>query len=388
MTTLTQKFTGLETQLTAEQTALLTALAPLSTLHADIAAVSTAVTALNTALGTELASIFDLLDTMNNNNAGNAQAILAAIAFYACCDAAGTPAIPPAAGTGAGSTTGSAKCQRIQYFVDLFRFGWGLAMEAYTSIVGSMSRAAAASVLAQALSDRSISTGQLALGVPSSTKIQIADAFAALITDEGLATGMSDLSAMMGDNTFWLTVVKAVYLQSTSIAGLSAWRSAIAGAAYPETVRAVANAMLYSAWTNDIYGAVPVVDASAYDGGICLTALHNLTACAVFTTAVVARGGHNYQALVLPAAYGPDAQYTAGDYFGWTYQVLTGQFGKGLGTYYYPLTGGVTFLRQDSAGADPRSIDVHTNAITFFSIDFAETITQPFTVRICPPGSS
>ena len=82
MTTLTDKFTTLEGQLTTEQIALLAALEPLADVNTNIVAITSAIEAMSSALTTSLTDLFDLLDTVNNNAAGNAQAILAAIAFY------------------------------------------------------------------------------------------------------------------------------------------------------------------------------------------------------------------------------------------------------------------------------------------------------------------
>jgi len=362
MTTLSEKFTALESQLADQQTAMLGALS-------DVNAT--------------LSSIFDELDTIIINNSANAQALLAAIAFYSCCSTGG-PLVPPTPGTGPSDAVGAAKCQRAQFFVDLFRYGWGLSMVSFVGIVGSINPAEVASSLAGALSDLSITTGQLALGVPTSAASQVATAWAAGIADEGSSTFQSDVSDAISDSALWDAVDTAIWVASSSSSALTAAQGLISASSHPAVVRDLLSAMLYSAWTNDIYAATPVVDASSYSGTACSFDLVTATSCVELTGQPKTTEGHTYYGIFDMPTYSVYDFGIAGDFNGWTFEVTDNGGGTVNGLWFWDTSDVQHFINALDVGVT-RTCPAHSNAIQI-NTNAADS-GGPFTITICPPAS-
>ena len=381
MTTLTDKFTTLEGQLTTEQIALLAALEPLADVNTNIVAITSAIEAMSSALTTSLTDLFDLLDTVNNNAAGNAQAILAAIAFYSCCDIGTAPEVPPIPGTGGSASSGADKCKRIQYFLDVYKVTWGTAMVGYVGLAGSISPSVVAGIMADGLTDLSITDGNLSVGVPGSTRIAVANAINALVAEMGVSTGLSALSTALSDATLRSNTQTDLLLAASSSAGLTAWLAEIAATSHSSLVKGVLSAMAYSAFTNDIFSAVPDVDDSGYSGTACTFDLIDITTCTQFVATSVVISGSTFYGIFLTPVYSGYAYAIAGDFIGWTFHLISNAGGTNPNLYYYNLSGGQVFV-NDVTTSSTRIITAHTSAVMIIT---PANVGAAFTVEICPP---
>lgn len=213
-----------------------------------------------------------ILATMTNlilaNNA-NTSRIIAALEALACpCDTTG-PLLPPASGDTPPDASGAALCQRIQFFDDLFRLGWIMPIHDYVRDAGSISSAQVGSLLNAALAERSITTGQLAAGLPSSVGISVSTAIGSTLAAHSSSAAMADLAAMALDTDLWTAVQTAIFGATNAGDALTAADVVFNSSENFATTIDIIKRAFYSAWTNDMFNSVPVVDASGYDGSAC-----------------------------------------------------------------------------------------------------------------------
>jgi hypothetical protein len=343
MSDLTGKFGGFEDQITSNHAEIMNALDTIATAlgapppgpTTTLDDVVTALTQTNTTLAgirsdmnTKLDYIFNTIDAMNNNASLNAQRILALMLQTACpCDAT-IPLLPPDLGTTPIDATATAKCQRIQYFIDLFRT-WVINVGQYVGSQGSISSFQINSLMQSQLADRSITTGQLATGMPTSTRDQIASLLSSAVGSVGASTVDSELfNAMITANLE--TLRQSLYGTDNAVDGKDAFDAALNTISMTDWARTILVAMFYSSWANDIYSDTPIVDASAYDGTICAPA-----DCSEYTSAL---RGDNYAIVHWADAYS-DTSHTAGNWNGYSFRLVAISNIDSLSVTYYDTSG-------------------------------------------------
>ena len=319
MSDLEAKFTELEAQLTTQHTetvALLEAIAtalgapppgPTTTLEDVVAAIGTTntlLTAIQSDMNGYLLSIFNTLDTINNNASLNSQRILSTLLQTACpCDAT-VPLFPPDLGTTPTSAADIAKCQRIQYFIDLFA-GWVILVGTYVGETGSISSFQVDNMLAIHVGEVGITTGQIADPMSTGVRDSIVSKIASAVSSEGASSVNYGLFTAMTDSANLEGMRHALYTVTNAAAGrtsLDAMLDSLVGMVEPYL--SIIKTMFYSAWLNDIYSDVPIVDASSYDGTICseITPIPDDENCVIITSTypVTTDEPQTYNAIVWP----------------------------------------------------------------------------------------
>ena len=286
-TNLEQKFDEFESQVATQHGELVTALnsiltalgapppGPTTTLEDVVTAIEATnalLTAIHSDMNSYLLSIFNTLDTINNNASLNSQRILNTLLQTACpCDST-VPLLPPDLSTTPTSADDESKCQRIQYFIDLFA-GWVIKVGVYVGEIGNISSFQVDNLLAIQLGDSGISTGLLADGVPTSVRDSIVGQITSAVAssgaesvNEGLFTAMTNPDNLEG-------MRQALYGVDNAASGRTAFDDMLDSlVGLNEPYLTMIRTMFYSAWLNDVYSDVPIVDASAYDGSICVPA--------------------------------------------------------------------------------------------------------------------
>jgi len=266
MSDLSDKFAALGTQLATQHDAMMDAL---NTIAYAISAINTNLSAIDTHLGsfrsetaTTLANIFDTLDTFNNNSSLNAQRILTLMLQTACpCDVT-DPLLDLPIDTEPTELENSAKCQRIQYFLDLFG-SWAITTAVYLDNHGSISSFQVKNLLDIALLDVGITDSEL-----NHMSISTRDNLTVLLNTSGSPSSINTaIFNAINDTDFMSAMRQALYDADNASAGKSAADDVISA-----NVSSYANiiaAMFYSSWLNVMYSTSPEVDASAYDGDVC-----------------------------------------------------------------------------------------------------------------------
>jgi hypothetical protein len=277
MSDLTGKFGALSTQMATQHTEMMDALntiayalgappsAPTITLEDVVTAITetnTLISGIRSDMNEQLTAIFNTLDTINNNNALNAQRILAIMLQTACdCDST-TPLLPLPIDTTPIELANDEKCQRIQYLLDLFR-SFVIVTGSYLALNGNITSSQVNSLLSSVLAEVDITDTELN-DMPVSTRNSITY----LLNSEGTPGDVNAaLFYAINSTDLLIDMRQALYSEDNASAGHSAVIAAIG--AYEPYPDGVLSAMFYSGWANVMYGALPVIDASMYDGDIC-----------------------------------------------------------------------------------------------------------------------
>ena len=399
MSDLTGKFGSFEDQIASNHTEIMNALdtiatalgAPPSGPTTTLDDVVTALTETNTILSgirsdmnDQLTAIFNTVDTINNNAALNAQRTLAALAqLYCPCDAT-APFLPPPLDTTPTSAEGQAKCRRVQFFTDLF-ITYITRIANYVNSGAAISGRALNDALQGVLGGQGISTGELATAaIPESVTSTAVDQLANQIIVDGRANvryGLLGITTLEVTRAIQLALYGATNAADGKIAADAAFATALTGNKYYE----IFQTLFYSAWANDTYSDVPVVDDSIYDGTICVTTLPEITECTTYSSTRITADGHEFEAIILP----PTSEFydwaIAGDYQGWTLQIKTGTEGRGVRLVWLDSGGTLHLVPTQAPGADASSLTDHTSGIGIITSDF-DGNAFPFTFQICPPG--
>jgi hypothetical protein len=274
MSDLTGKFGGFESDIAANHAEIMTALGTITTAlggtptgtFADlvnaITETNTLLTSINYNLNTKLTGIANTLDIINSNASLNAQRILSLMLQTACpCDDT-VPLLPIPIDPTVTTLTAIVKCQRIQYFLDLFRT-WCITMGSYLNSHGSISSYQVQSLLDAALAEVDVPSSELNT-ISISTRDNISQFLNTVGTpgevNAALIYALTTSDLMVG-------MRQALYANDNAIDGKAAADTAIGASSvdYPGLIVA----MLFSSWVNVMYSDAPIVDASAYDGEIC-----------------------------------------------------------------------------------------------------------------------
>lgn len=402
MSDLTGKFGALGEQLTDNHDEIMSALdtiatalgapppGPTTTLADVVSALTdtnTLLTGIRADMNEKLDFIFNTVDAINNNASLNAQRLISVLLQTACpCDDT-VPILPPDLGTTPIDATDIAKCQRIQYFIDLFA-SWGVNVAANIGNSGSISSFQIDNLLSLTIDDVGITTGELQLPMPTGTR----DLIVGQITS---AIGASSAGAINGGLFSAVTssgnleaLRQALYGATTAADGKAAADSAIDGLGLDPLIAGILKSMFYSAWPNDIYGAVPVVDASGYDGTICappVDSVLGITECTDFEAQAVIAGEHTYYVIAAGTMGNSNNLYMMGDFGGYSYGQVEGVEGRATMFYYLTTPDGAgTFGRFMAPHSTMEVIPSGLYGIAIVTADVDENA-HPFTVRFCPP---
>jgi len=399
MTDLEAKFTAVETQLAGQHTEIMAALAsigaalgappttPTATMDDLLEAIQMTNSILTTMLTTSnshLLAIFNTLDTMNNNASLNSQRILNTLLQTSCpCDTT-VPLLPPPLGTTPISAESLAHCQRVQYFIDLFA-GWAIDVGRYVGEMGSISSFQIDNLLAIHVGDVGITTGQIADPMPTAVRDNIVGQITSAVSASGAESVNTGLFMAMTNPDNLDGMRQALYGEDNADAGRAAlddMLDSLVGMEDPYT--SMIRTMFYSAWLNDIYGDVPIVDASAYDGTLCDPDPEE-TGC------------HTYPYVFSPSNYayiifgtelhpGTDEMWMVGDYQGYTFTILSQSAWAEIAVVGQDSTNPFLEFGILHNTGDSIVIPVATTLLRFTS-RYNNTV-ESGTVEVCAPGPS
>lgn len=292
MSDLTGKFGGFESQIGTNHTEIMAALNSLiegiggvpTTPSATLADVVTALTTINSnivgmrsANALYYASALEFLEAINtntdtiiNNNSLNAQRTIQAIYATFCDCATDTPLLAPPIDTTPTPLEIDEKCRRVQFYLAVFTT-WLTSIANYGSTGASITGGVLETLLAGAAAAFGLTATGAEVGAAAGIPGAIAGAVVGAIVAAVYALGGSVLIDYA--NQFASTVVQddlrqALYGANNADEGQSAFQSVIA-ANFSPIPAGIINFLWWSAWSNDLYSATPVVDDSAFDGTIC-----------------------------------------------------------------------------------------------------------------------
>lgn len=408
MTTLEEKFEALETQLSDQQTAIINALdsiltalgAPPPGPTTTLDDVITALTQTNTILngirednGTFYAAMLDVsglintnTDTIITNNSLNAQKFIAAILSTACACPTDAPLLAPPTDVTPTSLVDEAKCRRIQFYLSVFG-DWLTKIANYGSATGFVTGAAIDVLLANAITAAGIVATGAEVGAAGGPPGIVIGAVVSLIVLAISVYGGSvlvDYANQFNAPTMQHALLEAMFAATNADEGYTAFKTTIL--AHMDAIPAqIIYTLWWSAWSNDVYSGVPTVDDSAFDGSICVPRLIDITTCTTYTAESITTSGHTYYAVIVPPIYSSNPIYIEGDYFGWTFEELTGHPPNGVIIYYLTGSGDPHVAFTLGAGGGASSLTAHTLAIAIFTADY-DSNAFPFTIEICPPA--
>jgi hypothetical protein len=266
MTDLSEKFAALGTQLATQHEAMMDALNTIAyaigTMNTNLSAIDTHLVSFHTETAEQLTDLFSTLDTFNNNSSLNAQRILTLMLQTACpCDIT-DPLLPLPVDTDPTELENDARCQRIQYFLDLFG-SWAIITGVYLDSHGSISSFQVKNLLDIALLDVGITDSEL-----NHMSISTRDNLTILLNTSGSTSSINTaIFNAINDTDFMSAMRQALFDADNASDGKSAADDVISA-----NVSSYANiiaAMFYASWPNVMYSTAPEVDASAYDGDLC-----------------------------------------------------------------------------------------------------------------------
>jgi hypothetical protein len=369
-TDLSDKFTALETLLATQHTELLTALAPLADIKTGIDSTNTALGTLATALDTQLTGIagqltdiFNTVDLLNNNQSLNAQRLIAAIYATACACLAGTPLLPPPIDTTPNTSSDFIRCSRIQYYVDWLQHYIG-AVSDYVSSGATIYTSGLDTILQGELSARSISTGDMAAagGIPESVRDAAVDQIVNSIVVNGRSATAFGLLGISAPDIFQ-TLIDALFAVTDASSGQAAGYAALDGSSLTDPYLSIVKTLWYTAWFNDMYGTVPVLDTSAFPGNLCA----GVTGCVNYVDNDYVYTGDP------PGTTFLDHHFLASDEYDYIHIVVSAVTGNA--TYGYSYVGTIDSNSQSHNGtvdvyldfAHQGTTDIHFQETTYYA---------------------
>lgn len=355
MSDLTAKFTALEEQLTSE--------------HTEEQAVLDAMSA-------RLDEFSTTLDTLLANNAVNTRMLLAAIGQNSPCMPCPTPplVIPP---TGVGVLPIDPEaCQRAQAFMNFMAQAFTV-LDLASSVGIGFTPSLVTDAFTQVIASLTGGDSPNVISFPEAVQL-VGDLINYVVLN--LLRGAT-LSASF--TSLYDDIRDAVYFAGTPAAAQSAYAIVIAASGLDSDIKTVLTDAAYNDIFSYFFDSASDPDLTGIDGSVCSGSLGSITACTDFATTIVARGGHNYHALIIAPAYGPDSQFTALNETGWTWQVVAGDVAHQMGHYYYDTSDVEHAVASETLGDPPLAIAGPAHAVGWFSVDFAEA-SGPYVIRICP----
>lgn len=322
--------------------------------------------------------IFNTLDVMNVNNAANTKYLLAALSQGVTCFDCPPTALTPPVADGTVQPIDEDRCKRLQA---LLRF---------------------------LLSYITVQNGLSAFAVPFNPSLLVT-AFNQAITNIGIADTPptpsfpeivqlgGDLLSYTGHNLtvggslvdYWVTVASslltAMYASTTAAGAVGAYQSIINGSDLPDYVKAVFIDDGYAGAFNWYLDPANSPDLTDFDGDVCGGGLIDATEC-VDIAAILYEDSDSffrYHIIAAPALSG-NPTVIAGNFLGWTLEVISGTTGKNTDVYYHTGPTSSAFEASLTTTSGPHTI-THANVGLNIFTDHDGIGTQPFTLRICPP---
>jgi hypothetical protein len=342
--TLATKFTGLESQLTTQQTAVIDALnailtalgAPPETAVATLADTNLILTDINNNLigmrGENVdfyAALLDSVglinantDTIITNNSLNAQKLIAALYATFCDCVTDTPLLPLPLDVTPTEVVDEAKCRRIQFYLSVFG-NWLDKIANYGASGAAITGGTLATLLSVAAADAGIIATGAEVGAVAGPPGIVIGAVVGLITIAVYTLGGSvliDYANQFNDATLRDNMVLAMYDATNADEGYTAFKSTLL-ASMDAIPAEIIYTLWWSAWSNDVYSGIPEVDDSAFDGSICAPE----PSCYTFNSSTVESDYGTATAVVdtSPLPSENQGHYAAGkiftgDFYGWT----------------------------------------------------------------------
>jgi len=357
MSDLTAKFTTLEGQLATDQTELMTELG---------------------IINENLGSLGNAITVLNNSMQAGFRSITAAQGQSGACFPCPTPSITVPSTTTTPTTVDSDHCKRSQWIISTIQ-----SILSQFDTLQSFNVVGTFSVLNDAIGQI---VGAIAAGdtipLPSFPEgVQIAGTYINYAGERAFSgVGLSEqFSPLYGP------LVTAVNLSSDASNAQAQYNGIIDASDASSGAKQLFKAIAYNALWSYAFDTTSEPDLSAFDGSACGVALHNIAACTNFGSAEVTHSGHQFYELVIPVAYVGHEGYIEGDYYGWTFEVLTNTTGHAVGIYYLDTEDSGHLAVSQQSGDDPYTFSAHTNAVAVQTLDH-EPDDHPFTIRICPPS--
>lgn len=210
------------------------------------------------------------------------------------------------------------------------------------------------------------------------------------IAGDAINYGLSNIGR--GDNlqsqfdSISSAMVNGLYLVGSPDATQAQYASMVSGSSLPNDEKLLFTALGFNALFSYFFDPGSTPDLSGYSGTACLADLTTITTCVdIASTAILDTDGFTRHFLIAPPA-SAFPQETAGDFFGFSFKILSGDDVVGHNLVRRPVGGGArTFVTSISVGATWTLAD-HTSTIAL-STDSPSHVEHPFVVRICPPAS-
>lgn len=357
MTTLTEKFAALETQLSTEAA---TTAGYIDTVEA------------------KLQAIFDELDLILLNNAANTKYLLAALGQTGACFPCPTPSITVPVITTTPTSVDNPHCQRSQWIVTAMQN-----ILAQFDTLQSFNVLGTFSVINDAISQI---VGAIAAGdtIPLPSFPEAVNIVGDYVSYAG-ERAFSGVSLSSQFAPLYGPLVTAVNLSASASDAEAQYASVIAASSASNGAKLLFTALAYNALWSYAFDPASTPDVSGFDGGACGAVLHGIGSCTNFGSAVVTHGGHEFTELVIPTAYPGHEGYITGDYFGWTFQITFNTVGRAIGIYYLDTGDAGHLAVSQNMGDTAYTFSAHTNAVAVQSLDH-EPDDHPFVIRVCPPS--
>lgn len=321
MTTLEDKFTALELQMTTQQTAVINALdsiltalgapppGPTITL-ADIAEQLTSMNDVLAAIQSDNSAFYAALlgtagiistnvETILTNNSLNAQRTIAAIYATFCACTTDAPTLSPPLDVTPTTAAEDEKCRRIQFYLSVFA-NWLDKIANYGNSASFVTGDVIGSLLSIAASEAGIVATGAEVGSAAGPPGIVIGAIVGLIAGAIFTFGGSvliDYATQFKATVLQVALRQALYAEDNGAAGQTAFETTL-NANMSTVPAAIISALWWSAWSNDMYSTSPTVDDSAFDGSICAPASGCIT---INSTVVGFASDGNGSAIVWPS---------------------------------------------------------------------------------------
>lgn len=318
------------------------------------------------------------LDTININAAANTRYLLDALNRIDPCATCPPPSIliPPIDGTVIPPT--DTTCKKAQAFIAYMNSAMVM-----LDLVSGLGTGTFWSLLASAYQEV-IDSSDAYAGVPLISFSEGMSLIGRLINYGILNIGRGDtLSAQFG--TITTGMLPALFAATSAPDAKAIYNSYVGSSSLPSDEIAVMQAAAYDGLFDWFFGADGTPDLTPYSGGVCGEGLAGITSCTDVVAALNNDGdGYRYH-LLAPVVVGADNE-TEGDFFGFSFEEIAGTTGKATRMVYRPAGGGArAFLTNLFVDNPSYTVSVHTSTIDMYT-DVDGAGTQPFTVRVCPPG--